>query len=86
LAIYVIGRLAGDLQALAEKIPDGIGKIVVQGIYYTLPNLAYFNVKGQAVYGLPIETGYVVQALAYGLGYMAVFVGIACIIFQRRDF
>jgi ABC-type transport system involved in multi-copper enzyme maturation permease subunit len=86
LAFYVIGRLAGDLRALAEKVPAGVGRLVLQGIYAVLPNLAYFNVKGQAVYGLPIETGYVWQAIGYGLGYTVMFVGLACVIFQRRDF
>ncbi len=86
LACYVIGRLAGDLQSLAGKLADGAGKMLLQGLYYVLPNLAYFNVKGQAVYGIPIDPSYCIQAIGYGLGYVALFVGLACTIFQRRDF
>lgn len=86
LSFYVIGRLAGDLQALAGKLPGGVGKVMLQGLYYVLPNLAYFNVKGQAVYGVPIDASYLWQAIGYGLGYTTFFVGLACVIFQRRDF
>jgi len=86
LAIYVIGRLAGDLQTLSGKLASGPGKLLLQGIYYILPNLADLNVKGQAVYGLPIDTAYVWQAIGYGIGYAVLFVALACAIFQRRDF
>jgi ABC-type transport system involved in multi-copper enzyme maturation permease subunit len=86
LAIYAIGHLADDLHVLAAKLQSELIKVLLDGLYYTLPNLEFFNVKGPAVYGLPIEPLYLVSAVAYGVTYSAVILTLACVIFQRRDF
>lgn len=86
LAIYVIGNLTDDLKALADKLPDGPTKGLLDLLYYILPNLDFFNIKGQAVHGIPVEPSYLVAAVAYGFLYGGVIVTLACVIFQRRDF
>lgn len=86
LAIYVIGHLTDDLRVLGGKLTADVGRWILDGLYYALPNLEYFNVKGQAVHGLPIEAGYLVSSVTYGLAYSAVLLALACVIFQRRDF
>ena len=86
LAIYVIGHLTDTLRVLGGKLKSDLTKVVLDGLYYTLPNLESFNVKGQAVHGLPIEPIYLVSAVAYGVTYSAVILILACVIFQRRDF
>jgi Cu-processing system permease protein len=86
LAIYVIGHLTDDLRVLGGKLQNNLTKVVLDGLYYMLPNLDYFNVKGQAVHGIPIEPSYLVSAVVYGVVYSAVILVLACLIFQRRDF
>jgi Cu-processing system permease protein len=86
LAIYVIGHLTDDLRTLGAKLGESLTKTVLDGLYYVLPNLEYFNVKGQAVNGLPIEPSYLVSAATYGIAYSAILLILACMIFQRRDF
>jgi len=86
LAIYVIGHLTDDLRVLGGKLQNVLTKGVLDGLYYVLPNLDYFNVKGQAVHGMPIEPSYLVSAVAYGMVYSAIILVLACVIFQRRDF
>jgi ABC-type transport system involved in multi-copper enzyme maturation permease subunit len=86
LAIYVIGHLTADLRVLGAKLQNELTTGVLDGLYYVLPNLEYFNVKGQAVYRLPIEPAYLVSAVAYGATYIAVILVLSCVIFQRRDF
>jgi ABC-type transport system involved in multi-copper enzyme maturation permease subunit len=86
LAIYVIGHLTDDLKALAAKLPQGLTKVFLDLLYYILPNLSNFNIKGQAVHGIPVEPQYLLAALAYGLAYGAGILVLACVIFQRRDF
>ena len=54
LAIYVIGHLTGDLQALGDRLENPLVSGVLNVLYYTLPNLAYFNIKSEAVHGIPI--------------------------------
>jgi ABC-type transport system involved in multi-copper enzyme maturation permease subunit len=86
LALYVIGELTPDLKALSDKLSGGMVRELLTGIYYALPNLALFNVKGEAVHGMPITGEYVVMAAGYGLAYAALVMLVSCMIFQRRDF
>jgi len=86
MAIYVIGHMTADLRLLGAKLKGEATTAILDGLYYLLPNLEYFNVKGQAVHGLPIETSYLVFAVAYGMLYSAVILIMACVVFQRRDF
>lgn len=85
LALYVIGELTPDLKAMSVKL-SAVSQQLVTGIYYVLPNLALFNVKGEAVHGVPITAGYLLTTTAYGLSYAAAVLLLSCVVFQRRDF
>lgn len=85
LALYVIGELTPDLKTLSEKL-GGVSRGLLSGSYYLLPNLALFNVKGEAVHGVPITAGYMLTAIGYGVSYAAVVLLLSCFVFQRRDF
>jgi hypothetical protein len=85
LAVYVIGELTPDLKAMSEKL-SSVSQDLMTGIYYLLPNLTLFNVKGEAVHGLPITAGYMLTTMAYGVSYAAVILLLSCMVFQRRDF
>lgn len=86
LALYVIGELTPDLKTMSDKLSGGISRELLTGLYYVLPNLALFNVKGEAVHGVPITGEYMVMAVGYGLAYAALVMLLSCIVFQRRDF
>lgn len=85
LALYVIGELTPDLKTLSEKL-SGVSRGLLSGSYYLLPNLALFNVKGEAAHGVPITAGYMLTAIGYGVSYAAVVLLLSCFVFQRRDF
>lgn len=85
LAVYVIGHLSGDLKEFAKKLDD-ISQMVVNAIYYTLPNLERFNLKGHVIHNLDFGLADMALTLAYGLTYAAFLLLLASIIFQRRDF
>ena len=85
LAIYGIGHLSGDLKAFGEKM-DAIGQAVLNVIYYTLPNLERFNLKGHVIHHLDFGMTDMALTLAYGLTYAAFLLLLASVIFQRRDF
>jgi Cu-processing system permease protein len=55
-------------------------------MYWILPNLAPFDVKGQVVHALPVPAGYIALTLLYAAAYVAVLLAMAVIIFSRRDF
>ncbi len=85
LAVYVIGHLSGDLKEFAKKL-DEVSEMLVNAIYYTLPNLERFNLKGHVIHHLDFGLADMALTLAYGLTYAAFLLLLASVIFQRRDF
>lgn len=86
LSLYVIGHLTADLRAMVESSEGGIGRTVVNVLYYLCPNLEMLNIKGQAAVGIPAAPEYMILASLYGLLCAGVLVTGACLVFQRRDF
>jgi len=85
-AVYVAGHLAWSLQLLKEKLPDGIGSLLCDVVYWMMPDLDRLNVKAEAVHGLPLDPGFVAIAIVYGLSYALVVLVLACVAFERKDF
>lgn len=86
LAIYVIGHLSGDLRLFGKKFMGDLGQGVLNALYYTLPNLERFNLKGHVIHHLDFSAADMALTLAYGLTYAAMLLLIASMIFQKRDF
>jgi ABC-type transport system involved in multi-copper enzyme maturation permease subunit len=85
LAIYVIGHLTPDLKTFGQKM-DGLGRSMLEGMYYLLPNLERFNLKGHVTHQLDVPLNDLALIVAYGMAYTAFLLLLASIIFQRRDF
>lgn len=85
LATYVIGHLTADLKAFGEKMDEGM-RVVANGLYYVLPNLERFNLKGHVIHHIEVSGTDLFLIVAYGLTYVLSLLLAASIIFQRRDF
>jgi ABC-type transport system involved in multi-copper enzyme maturation permease subunit len=85
LATYVIGHLTADLKAFGEKMDEGM-RVVANGLYYVLPNLERFNLKGNVIHHTEVPATDLFLIVAYGLTYVLFLLVSASIIFQRRDF
>lgn len=85
LATYVIGHLTADLKTFGEKMDEGM-RAVVTGLYYILPNLERFNLKGNVIHHIEVSGTDLLLIVVYGLTYVAFLLMTASIIFQRRDF
>jgi len=85
LATYVIGHLTADLKTFGEKMDEGM-RVVVTGLYYILPNLERFNLKGNVIHHIEVSGTDLLLIVMYGLTYVAFLLMSASIIFQRRDF
>lgn len=85
LATYVIGHLTADLKTFGEKMDEGM-RAVVTGLYYILPNLERFNLKGNVIHHIEVSGTDLLLIMMYGLTYVAFLLMSASIIFQRRDF
>lgn len=98
LGVYVAGHLAGDILnhlAFVKKhgtmLPGSpaftaFQEKLVQAVYYVIPNLENFNIKGRVVYDLPLGDNYVLFTSLHGLAYIGAYLLIACLWFNKRDF
>jgi ABC-type transport system involved in multi-copper enzyme maturation permease subunit len=86
LGVWVIGRFSSDLLDFAKRSEDPLTRAVVMGVHYVLPNLEKFDVKNLVVYRMAIDPAYVGGAVVYGLLYILFLIGLAAVIFERRDF
>ena len=85
LAIFVIGHLTTDLRTFGQKM-DAVGRGILDGIYYLLPNLERFNLKGHVTHQLDVSGNDLLLIATYGVVYTAFLLILASVIFQRRDF
>jgi ABC-type transport system involved in multi-copper enzyme maturation permease subunit len=85
-ALWVAGHFSADLRNFEQVVESPLAARFARGLYWVLPNLATFDVKGQVAHGQPIEAGMVALAVAYGGLYIAVLLVGSVTIFSRRDF
>jgi len=86
LAFYLIGHLTWGLKLLMAKLRPGTGRTVARVFYAFLPDLENFNFRTEVVHGLSIPGSLHVYAVVYGICYTAFILGLAILIFRRRDF
>ena len=86
LAFYLIGHLSWGLELILKKMAPGAGKTLVRFLYTVLPDLENFNFRTEVVHGLPIPPGIYLSSFLYGVCYTAFILGLAVLVFRRRDF
>jgi ABC-type transport system involved in multi-copper enzyme maturation permease subunit len=86
VAIFVIGRLSGDLTLFADQFADAALKRGIWVMYLALPDLGRFQFGSRVVQGLPLAPADIGMAAAYGLAYTGFLLLLAIAVFQRRDF
>ncbi len=98
LGVYVAGHLAGDIlnhlsfiHRFGARLP-GTPVIsvwqerIIRGVYYVIPNLENFNIRGRVVYNLPLGHHYVLNTSLYGAAFILMYLIIASLWFSKRDF
>jgi ABC-type transport system involved in multi-copper enzyme maturation permease subunit len=86
LILYVIGHTSGDLKELAVRFGSPSVGIFSKMVYYALPNLEYLNVRGKVIHGVTVESSYIAFACAYALLYALVFLTLAILVLDRKEF
>lgn len=89
LATYFIGQnieLLIKLLASTKLLAQNEQYIAAaRALSWIFPNLAAFDLKTAAAYGLPLDPVYLVWTLVYGLAYTGVLLALTSIIFNRRE-
>jgi ABC-type transport system involved in multi-copper enzyme maturation permease subunit len=86
LGFYIVGHFNADLKNFEVVVESKTLARMARGLYYTLPNLAPFDVKAAVVHAQPVTASYVLLTTGYGLAYVTALLLGAMLIFSRRDF
>lgn len=89
-AIYLVGSASQEVyeyvnSTSAASLPESL-HLIVETLYYLLPNFAAFDFKVQAIYSLPISSVDVLATLAYAVVATAILLSAAAWTFRRREF
>jgi len=63
----------------------GAWRVLAWPVYYLIPNLEDFNVSLQLGYGGGVSTAFILKLVGYSVLWSAILVGIAVLVFSRRD-
>lgn len=84
--LYFLGHVKSDyLGYLLTRTESATEKKIYQALYYALPNLENFNVKNLLAYNFELPLIYVLKTCAYSLGFSAIFLALAALLFRRKE-
>ena len=86
IATIVAGHFADDLLYFATQGASPWIARTTEAVYWLLPHLELFNVRGQVVHGIAVAPERLAFGAAYGLLYMIALLVAAGAIFERREF
>jgi len=85
LALYVIGHLLWSLDLLSARLSTETGRMLCRVLYYLLPNLGNFDIKGEVVHGMAVAPGRLLWAAVYLILYGSAVLWTACAVFDRKE-
>jgi ABC-type transport system involved in multi-copper enzyme maturation permease subunit len=86
IIIYLVGHVLWTFNEFKVKLVEPVTRVIGYFLYYILPNLEKFNLKGEIILNEKIKPMIVLTSLAYGLVYCAAMLILAILIFSRREF
>ena len=85
LGIFMVGHLSESIRDFGMMQGSAFQSKMAQVVYYLVPNLEVFNVRGAVVHGGTVGFDHLLMATLYCLTYSGLLLIIAGTIFSRRE-
>lgn len=89
IAIFLVGSASQEafdfLQTKSGQELPTLVQGAAKGLYYLLPNFTAFDLKLNAIYGLPLSSSGLLLTFGYFIVYLAIILLLATTIFNRRE-
>lgn len=82
--VVVAGRYSDVIRGMTDVLP-GAPRLLIDVLYYGLPNFRNFDLKDRVVYGGTVAAGDLVLLTLYAALYVSLALGLALLAFRRRD-
>lgn len=86
LLLFFIAHLTFYLITLTQLIKIPALAILLNFLYYVLPNFSVFNIKASVVYHLPIGINTYMLAFSYSLLYSLILIIFSSFLFSNKEF
>jgi ABC-2 type transport system permease protein len=92
--VALVGKMTESLNELAQElirragadagmVERGVEKLLYV-VYLVLPNMENFNIRAEAVHGLPVSGEALALGAVYGVVYVVILLSLATIVFRRK--
>ena len=89
ISIYFVGNASQQVYDYVNSQPAQTLSLFARKsaafLYFILPNFSSFNLKVNAIYGLPLNPYGLTMTLLYGVIYCGIILSFAAIIFERKE-
>lgn len=85
LGVFVIGHLSESIRDFGIMQGSAMQAKSAQVVYYLVPNLEVFNVRGVVVHGAQVGMDHIMMATLYALAYSCLLLIISASVFARRE-
>ncbi|MBK7188226.1 MAG: ABC transporter permease subunit [bacterium] len=85
LGVFVAGHLSQSIRDFGNLQQSAFTGTVSTVVYYLMPNLEVFNVRGAVVHGDPVSAAHVLLATLYGVCWVALLLLLSGAVFSRRE-
>lgn len=86
---YFIGQNVENVVNILSRSPafahNALLRHTAKTISWIFPNLAAFDLKTTAAYGLPVDAGYLAWTAVYAVSYIGICLSASILIFQNRE-
>ncbi|MCK4245534.1 MAG: ABC transporter permease subunit [Candidatus Omnitrophica bacterium] len=84
--IFVFGHLTYQLPFLVQRAGNVVVKFFGNLLYFALPNLQYFNIRGPVAHNLNVPGSMIFAVIVYGLLYSSIMILASALVFKSKDF
>lgn len=85
LGAFVVGHLSEALREFGRMQAGPLQERMADAVYYLVPNLEVFNVRGAVVHGDPVGASHLLWATVYGVGWTLLLLILAGGVFARKE-
>ncbi|MCX7945292.1 MAG: ABC transporter permease [Deltaproteobacteria bacterium] len=86
ITFWFIGHLLSDLKFWSMKSESEGFKLLINTVYYLLPDLELLNLKSNIVYQITVDMKYILWVSCYALMYSVLLIAASIVVFEKRDF
>ncbi len=85
LSFYIVGHLAPTIEKASRTIETAWLRDLTRWVSYLIPNLEYFNLKNQVIYGLHVPASFFIKSFLYFFLLFFIFTSLAIFSFRKRE-